>query len=109
MAGRVGRARWTDENRGRRGEAITLAEPALEQIGCFQTGESGAGPSFAAAAESERHRDRLRFLVESFRRQAGRSRQPLRDEANRFAQWLFFLMIRQPPRSTLFPYTTLFR
>src|SRR5882724_10233149 len=23
--------------------------------------------------------------------------------------WLFFLMIRQPPRSTLFPYTTLFR
>src|ERR1017187_7604462 len=23
--------------------------------------------------------------------------------------WLFFLMIRRPPRSTLFPYTTLFR
>src|SRR3712207_7136817 len=24
-------------------------------------------------------------------------------------QWIFFLMIRRPPRSTLFPYTTLFR
>src|SRR3990172_1259775 len=24
-------------------------------------------------------------------------------------RWLFFLMIRRPPRSTLFPYTTLFR
>src|SRR3712207_9013446 len=24
-------------------------------------------------------------------------------------QWFFFLMIRRPPRSTLFPYTTLFR
>src|SRR3712207_7610924 len=23
--------------------------------------------------------------------------------------WIFFLMIRRPPRSTLFPYTTLFR
>src|SRR3712207_7968091 len=25
------------------------------------------------------------------------------------ATWVFFLMIRRPPRSTLFPYTTLFR
>src|SRR6266571_6345572 len=25
------------------------------------------------------------------------------------SRWLFFLMIRRPPRSTLFPYTTLFR
>src|SRR6185312_9507416 len=25
------------------------------------------------------------------------------------ASWLFFFMIRPPPRSTLFPYTTLFR
>src|SRR5215204_7341182 len=25
------------------------------------------------------------------------------------APWFFFLMIRRPPRSTLFPYTTLFR
>src|SRR3712207_8591620 len=24
-------------------------------------------------------------------------------------KWMFFLMIRRPPRSTLFPYTTLFR
>src|SRR3712207_7798540 len=24
-------------------------------------------------------------------------------------RWFFFLMIRRPPRSTLFPYTTLFR
>src|SRR6516162_4596796 len=29
--------------------------------------------------------------------------------AGRFATGLFFLMIRRPPRSTLFPYTTLFR
>src|SRR6266481_7588882 len=27
----------------------------------------------------------------------------------RFACFFFFLMIRRPPRSTLFPYTTLFR
>src|SRR5688572_33362581 len=26
-----------------------------------------------------------------------------------FTQYFFFLMIRRPPRSTLFPYTTLFR
>src|SRR5438552_13067586 len=26
-----------------------------------------------------------------------------------FARYFFFLMIRRPPRSTLFPYTTLFR
>src|SRR5438093_12382902 len=26
-----------------------------------------------------------------------------------FSPFLFFLMIRRPPRSTLFPYTTLFR
>src|SRR5688572_31093373 len=25
------------------------------------------------------------------------------------ARWFFFLMLRPPPRSTLFPYTTLFR
>src|SRR6266403_4447081 len=29
--------------------------------------------------------------------------------ALRFAFFFFFLMIRRPPRSTLFPYTTLFR
>src|SRR5467141_5002782 len=28
---------------------------------------------------------------------------------NRVEAFLFFLMIRRPPRSTLFPYTTLFR
>src|SRR6266550_4745558 len=27
----------------------------------------------------------------------------------RLSVWFFFLMIRRPPRSTLFPYTTLFR
>src|SRR3712207_9426000 len=26
-----------------------------------------------------------------------------------WSKWFFFLMIRRPPRSTLFPYTTLFR
>src|SRR5205085_10987930 len=29
--------------------------------------------------------------------------------SNLFAFFFFFLMIRRPPRSTLFPYTTLFR
>src|SRR5262245_65828568 len=29
--------------------------------------------------------------------------------ASRFSSLFFFLMIRPPPRSTLFPYTTLFR
>src|SRR2546427_2425045 len=28
---------------------------------------------------------------------------------SRYAMFFFFLMIRRPPRSTLFPYTTLFR
>src|SRR3712207_9145666 len=28
---------------------------------------------------------------------------------NMFFHYIFFLMIRRPPRSTLFPYTTLFR
>src|SRR5438445_8892598 len=29
--------------------------------------------------------------------------------SSHFVSFLFFLMIRRPPRSTLFPYTTLFR
>src|SRR3982750_4933375 len=31
------------------------------------------------------------------------------DEKNSCVSFFFFLMIRRPPRSTLFPYTTLFR
>src|SRR2546430_10339220 len=30
-------------------------------------------------------------------------------QTNHFSLFFFFLMIRRPPRSTLFPYTTLFR
>src|SRR6266571_3812483 len=37
-----------------------------------------------------------------------RSRRPLRSPACTRVDF-FFLMIRRPPRSTLFPYTTLFR
>src|SRR5260370_23019900 len=33
----------------------------------------------------------------------------VKDSANPFIHLFFFLMIRRPPRSTLFPYTTLFR
>src|SRR2546423_5458489 len=33
----------------------------------------------------------------------------LRDLYSRVLLFFFFLMIRRPPRSTLFPYTTLFR
>src|SRR2546429_7663247 len=35
------------------------------------------------------------------------SRQNTNDQV--YLQFFFFLMIRRPPRSTLFPYTTLFR
>src|SRR3712207_7622496 len=31
------------------------------------------------------------------------------ESSRRFLRYFFFLMIRRPPRSTLFPYTTLFR
>src|SRR2546430_17424648 len=33
----------------------------------------------------------------------------LRKHSSYTSQFFFFLMIRRPPRSTLFPYTTLFR
>src|ERR1039458_10687172 len=36
-------------------------------------------------------------------------RRSQRCSANRLCAGIFFLMIRRPPRSTLFPYTTLFR
>src|SRR6266581_7699233 len=31
------------------------------------------------------------------------------DDLSNYCRFFFFLMIRRPPRSTLFPYTTLFR
>src|SRR4029434_6351642 len=36
-------------------------------------------------------------------------RRVTRDRPRQEHMWFFFLMIRRPPRSTLFPYTTLFR
>src|SRR2546422_6265722 len=33
----------------------------------------------------------------------------MREPMSAFSFYFFFLMIRRPPRSTLFPYTTLFR
>src|SRR3989304_3193783 len=36
-------------------------------------------------------------------------RRPTRPNCFLFVPFFFFLMIRRPPRSTLFPYTTLFR
>src|SRR3954465_6717984 len=56
-----------------------------------------------------RHRashDAARALVRS---RSCRRRRWRRDLAPFFRRVLFFLMIRRPPRSTLFPYTTLFR
>src|SRR5476649_1436009 len=44
----------------------------------------------------------------SIRRKAGSSANTRRSAAD-LTSSLFFLMIRRPPRSTLFPYTTLFR
>src|SRR5260221_14201194 len=49
-------------------------------------------------------RGRVHSLVLDEQRLAKGSRDPARP-----ADLLFFLMIRRPPRSTLFPYTTLFR
>src|SRR5437868_5870254 len=40
---------------------------------------------------------------------AARRRGPVRGQPPRRPLRLFFLMLRRPPRSTLFPYTTLFR
>src|SRR2546422_4812382 len=40
---------------------------------------------------------------------SGRSGTFFRLALSRLALFFFFLMIRRPPRSTLFPYTTLFR
>src|ERR1017187_10986753 len=34
---------------------------------------------------------------------------PMPSTDGRTVGWFFFLMMRRPPRSTLFPYTTLFR
>src|SRR6266496_2123272 len=39
----------------------------------------------------------------------GDFQQPLGRRSHRFLRLFFFLMIRRPPRSPLFPYTTLFR
>src|SRR5256885_14829919 len=43
-----------------------------------------------------------------YQRQTGHQVQP-NQATNQKRQKFFFLMIRQPPRSPLFPYTTLFR
>src|ERR1022692_3620118 len=49
--------------------------------------------------------------AQRLKQDTGRSRTPQRRNRGRRAgvASLFFLMIRRPPRSTLFPYTTLFR
>src|SRR3989441_10601024 len=44
--------------------------------------------------------------IQGINRRGTRDRSPHRIDLN---QHFFFLMIRRPPRSTLFPYTTLFR
>src|SRR3990167_6937204 len=62
------------------------------------TGLTWKGGASAAAAVVER----------SLRRGSGEHTSELHSQSNLLCP-LFFLMIRRPPRSTLFPYTTLFR
>src|SRR5215471_16572591 len=92
-------------------------------------GEAGS-PAWATALRSEEHTSELqsrrdlvcRLLLEKKNKaRSGRRTCPiprsglrcgLRCSTRRPSQspgWFFFLMIRRPPRSTLFPYTTLFR
>src|SRR6266404_4959179 len=52
---------------------------------------------------------RLLLEKKNTRRPSGARRGARRPPARAPARALFFLMIRRPPRSTLFPYTTLFR
>src|SRR2546421_398517 len=69
----------------------------------------GAPPKGEGVSRSEEHTSELqsrsdlvcRLLLEKKKKYAQHRRHLLRS--------LFFLMIRRPPRSTLFPYTTLFR
>src|SRR5579859_3311123 len=63
-------------------------------------------------AVEQRNAARVQTLRRTQRRMARAERQMGRAwvEATRLRQqFFFFLMIRRPPRSTLFPYTTLFR
>src|ERR1051326_6023886 len=66
------------------------------------------------SARLARDRRRSEVRTEAARRTrrlhaAGKLVQRYADEAGGIAVNFFFLMIRRPPRSTLFPYTTLFR
>ena len=66
--------------------------------------EEGMGKEEEGKGQSIEMRQEYMRRVYMMRRQAERC-----GRGDGAAHFLFFLMIRRPPRSTLFPYTTLFR
>src|SRR6266536_2880457 len=64
--------------------------------------------NMARSEQESRSHVQLTGLVSQRRRGCHPVRPPRRPVRYRFCSF-FFLMIRRPPRSTLFPYTTLFR
>src|SRR5271168_4905876 len=63
------------------------------------------GTSGSRLRQAKCGRDSSAAGSQALRRSAGRPRMA----SNTVSLLIFFLMIRRPPRSTLFPYTTLFR
>src|SRR6266571_3382141 len=61
---------------------------------CFEIGFQGRPPDTAAETSTVTEKQCLKFM---------------HDDKGHESPWVFFLVIRRPPRSTLFPYTTLFR
>src|SRR2546427_563670 len=84
-----------------------LSGPVAEVCVCSGPRRKAAVPSTFATRRSEEHTSELqsqsnlvcRLLLEKKKKKY----------AFRLFFFFFFLMIRRPPRSTLFPYTTLFR
>src|SRR5215207_7578331 len=55
------------------------------------------------------HNEQLLFCVWSIAHSSSHACRVLFPSSTCIFRYFFFLMIRRPPRSTLFPYTTLFR
>src|SRR2546429_76298 len=68
-----------------------------------------AGKLSGCAAEKLEQARELVLYACARRVHHGRGLAHIMDLGKTLLCWFFFLMIRRPPRSTLFPYTTLFR
>src|SRR5690348_8705925 len=71
--------------------------PACVMVAAGAAGDVAGRVAGAAVHHLPRLRPRFLFQIAGGQRRGG------------FPRFFFFLMIRRPPRSTLFPYTTLFR